>query len=52
MLKNPFTNNSLIKKYKSLINQINILEEDLKDILESVEEVQAPAQEPRFKIVD
>ena len=35
MLKNPFTNNSLIKKYKSLINQINILEEDLKELTDS-----------------
>jgi len=32
MLKNPFTKNSLIKKYKSLINQINALEEDLKEL--------------------
>ena len=30
MLKNPFTNNSLIKKYQSLINQINLLEDELK----------------------
>ena len=30
MLKNPFTGNSLITKYQNLINQINILENDLK----------------------
>ena len=30
MLKNPFTNNSLIKRYQSLINQINLFEEELK----------------------
>ena len=37
MLKNLFTKNknSLIKKYKSLINQINILEEDLKELTDS-----------------
>jgi len=32
MLKNPFTKNSLIKKYKSLINQINAFEEDFKEL--------------------
>jgi len=30
MLKNPFNNNSLIKKYQNLINQINTFEESLK----------------------
>jgi len=35
MLKNPFTKNSLINKYKSLINQINTLEEDLKELTDS-----------------
>lgn len=35
MLKNPFTNNSLIKKYQSLINQINILENNLKILSDS-----------------
>ena len=35
MLKNPFTKNSLRNKYKSLINQINILEEDLKELTDS-----------------
>jgi len=35
MLKNPFTNNSLINKYKSLINQINALEENLKELTDS-----------------
>jgi len=35
MLKNPFTDNSLVTKYQSLINQINILENDLKLLSES-----------------
>ena len=35
MPKNPFTNNSLIDKYKNLINQINILEKDLKLLTDS-----------------
>ncbi len=35
MLKNPFTNNSLKNKYKSLINQINVLEENLKELTDS-----------------
>lgn len=35
MLKNPFTNNSLITKYQNLINQINILENDLKSLSDS-----------------
>jgi preprotein translocase subunit SecA len=35
MLKNPFTKNSLRNKYKSLINQINTLEEDLKELTDS-----------------
>ena len=30
MLKNPFINNSIINKYQNLINQINILEDELK----------------------
>lgn len=30
MLKNPFVKNSLVNKYQNLINQINILENDLK----------------------
>jgi preprotein translocase subunit SecA len=29
MLKNPFKNNSLVNKYQSLINQINVLESEL-----------------------
>ena len=32
MLKNPFNKNSLVKKYQSLIDQINILENDLKTL--------------------
>jgi hypothetical protein len=32
MLKNPFKKNSLVNKYQSLINQINILENDLTNI--------------------
>ena len=32
MLKNPFTKNSLRKKYKSLINQINAFEENFKEL--------------------
>jgi preprotein translocase subunit SecA len=35
MLKNPFTNNSLLKKYQNLVNQINILEDDLKLVTDS-----------------
>ena len=35
MLKNPFNNNSLISKYQSLINQINILENELKTLTDS-----------------
>jgi len=35
MLKNPFKNNSLVKKYQGLINQINVLEHDLKVLSDS-----------------
>ena len=35
MLKNPFTNNSLVNKYQKLINQINSLENDLKTLTDS-----------------
>ena len=35
MLKNPFTNNSLVNKYQKLINQINILEDELKILTDS-----------------
>jgi preprotein translocase subunit SecA len=35
MLKNPFTNNSLVNKYQNLINQINILEDELKTLSDS-----------------
>ncbi len=35
MLKNPFTNNSLVTKYQSLINQINSLENNLKTLSDS-----------------
>ena len=35
MLKNPFTDNSLVTKYQSLINQINILENNLKSLSDS-----------------
>lgn len=35
MLKNPFNKNSLISKYQSLINQINILENELKTLTDS-----------------
>jgi preprotein translocase subunit SecA len=35
MLKNPFNKNSLVNKYQSLINQINILENDLKTLSDS-----------------
>nr|YP_010517019.1 subunit A of preprotein-translocase [Haslea provincialis]UXN44801.1 subunit A of preprotein-translocase [Haslea provincialis] len=35
MLKNPFNNNSLVNKYQSLINQINILENNLKSLSDS-----------------
>ena len=35
MLKNPFNTNSLVKKYQNLINQINILEDDLKTLSDS-----------------
>jgi preprotein translocase subunit SecA len=35
MLKNPFNSNSLVNKYQSLINQINILETNLKPLTDS-----------------
>ena len=35
MLKNPFTKNSLINKYQSFINQINVLEAELKELTDS-----------------
>jgi len=35
MLKNPFTKNSLLTKYKSLVNQINTLEDQLKTLSDS-----------------
>jgi preprotein translocase subunit SecA len=35
MLKNPFNKNSLVKQYQSLINQINILENDFKLLSDS-----------------
>lgn len=35
MLKNPFKNNSLTNQYQSLINQINILEDELKPLTDS-----------------
>jgi preprotein translocase subunit SecA len=35
MLKNPFISNSLVNKYQSLVNQINILENDLKTLSNS-----------------
>ena len=35
MLKNPFANNSLVNKYQNFINQINILETDLKELTDS-----------------
>jgi len=35
MLKNPFKNNSLVKQYQGLINQINILEDQLKILTDS-----------------
>jgi preprotein translocase subunit SecA len=35
MIKNPFINNSLETKYQDLINQINILETDLKTLSDS-----------------
>lgn len=35
MLKNPFTNNSLLNKYQNLISQINSLEDDLKLLTDS-----------------
>jgi preprotein translocase subunit SecA len=35
MLKNPFNKNSLVNQYQSLINQINILENDLKGLSDS-----------------
>ena len=35
MLKNPFTNNSLVNRYQSFINQINTLEDNLKGLTDS-----------------
>ena len=35
MLKNPFTNTSVLNKYQNLINQINLLEDELKPLTDS-----------------
>jgi preprotein translocase subunit SecA len=35
MLKNPFKNKSLLNQYQNLINQINILETELKTLTDS-----------------
>ena len=35
MLKNPFNKNSLVNQYQSLVNQINILENDLRTLSDS-----------------
>jgi preprotein translocase subunit SecA len=35
MLKNPFSKNSLVNQYQSLINQINLLENDLRTLSDS-----------------
>ena len=35
MLKNPFNKNSPVNQYQGLINQINILEKDLKTLSDS-----------------
>nr|YP_010133911.1 subunit A of preprotein-translocase [Fistulifera saprophila]QWM93401.1 subunit A of preprotein-translocase [Fistulifera saprophila] len=35
MLKNPFTNNSVLKKYRDLVNQINNFEPELKTLTDS-----------------
>ena len=35
MLKNPFTNNSILNKYKNLINHINNFESELKTLTDS-----------------
>ena len=35
MLKNPFNKNSLVNQYQNLINQINVLENDLKTLSDS-----------------
>jgi len=35
MLKNPFNKNSLVNKYQSLVNQINVLENNLKTLSDS-----------------
>jgi len=35
MLKNPFTKNSLVNQYQSLINQINTIEDGLKNLTDS-----------------
>ena len=35
MLKNPFTKNSLVNQYQSLVNQINVIENDLKSLTDS-----------------
>ena len=35
MLKNPFTNNSIVNKYQNLINQINTLEDELQTLTDS-----------------
>jgi len=50
MLKNPFKNNSLINQYQSLINQINILESDLKSLTDSELRAKSFQLKKRYKV--
>ena len=50
MLKNPFNKNSLVNKYQSLINQINVLENNLKTLSDS--ELRAKSFKLRKKYED
>ena len=52
MLKNPFTKNSLINKYKNLINQINALEENLKEVKRLRQEIADLAKNPTISYLD
>ena len=50
MLKNPFNNNSLVNKYQSLINQINILETNLKPLTDSELRAKSLKLKKRYEI--
>jgi preprotein translocase subunit SecA len=50
MLKNPFNSNSLVNKYQSLINQINILETNLKTLTDSELRAKSLKLKKRYEI--